>query len=114
MANALRFSWKSGQHLQPSKGTAQVIGSGNRNLRKEMFHMLKFLKKAFWVPYENSTAYPTVEKAHQAIAEYCDNNGHTCVFSSADTVMIDGVEYEIYRGLEPGSRGNYGIKCREK
>ena len=76
--------------------------------------MLKFLKKAFWVPYENSTAYPTVEKAHQAITEYCDENGHTCVFSSADTVIIDDVEYEIYRGLEPGSRGNYGIKCREK
>ena len=76
--------------------------------------MLKFLKKAFWVPYEDSTTCPTVEKAHQAIAEYCDENGHTYVFPSADEVIIDGVEHEIYRGLEPGSRGNYGIKCREK
>ena len=93
---------------------SDIINFTNKNLRKEMFHMLKFLKKAFWVPYENSTAYPTVEKAHQAIAEYCDENGHTCVFSSADTVIIDDVESEIYCGLEPGSRGNYGIKCREK
>ena len=76
--------------------------------------MLKFLKKSFWVPYEDSTAYPTVEKAHQAIAEDCDKNGHTCVFSGADEVIIDGKEHTIYRGLEPGSRGNYGIKCSEK
>lgn len=76
--------------------------------------MLKFMKKAFWVPYEENTEYPTVEKAHGAIAQYCQKNGHTCVFSSADEVLIDGVEHEIYRGLEPGSRGSYGIKCREK
>ena len=71
--------------------------------------MLKFLKKAFWVPYADSTTCPTVEKAHQAIAEYCGKNGYACVFSGDDEVVIDGVAHEIYRGLEPGSRGNYGI-----
>ena len=76
--------------------------------------MLKFLKNAFWVPYGDSTTFPTVEKAHQAIAEYCSKNGCTYSFGSADQVTIDGVEYEIFRGLEPGSKGNYGIKCREK
>ena len=76
--------------------------------------MLKFIKKAFWIPYEDSTTYPTAERAQQAIAEYCEKNGHTCVFSSAEEVVINGVAHEIYRGLEPGSRGNYGIKCTEK
>ena len=76
--------------------------------------MIKLFKKTFWVPYEDSTTYPTIEKAHQAIAEYCGKNSHTYAFRSDDAVIIDGVEYEIYRGIEPGSRGNYGIKCREK
>ena len=76
--------------------------------------MVKLFKKTFWVPYEDSTTYPTIEKAHKAIAEYCEKNGHTYSFSCSDEVIIDGVEYEIYRGLESGSRGNYGIKCKEK
>ena len=29
-------------------------------------------------------------------------------------VEINGKRYEIYRGYENGSRGNYGIKCKEK
>lgn len=76
--------------------------------------MLNLFKKAFWVPYEDSTVYPTVEKAHLAIAEYCEKNGHTYTFANPDEVVIDGVAHEICRGLENGSRGNYGIKCREK
>lgn len=76
--------------------------------------MLKIFKKAFWVPYEDSTTYPTVEKAHQAIAEYCEDNEHSYTFAGSDEVVIDGVVYEIYRGFETGGRGNYGIKCREK
>ena len=46
--------------------------------------MLDLLKKAFWVP------------------------------PSDDEAVIDGKAYEIYRGYETGSRGNYGVKCREK
>lgn len=76
--------------------------------------MMNFLKKAFWVPYDDCTVYPTVGRAHRAIADYCGKNGQSCVFSGDDEVLIDGVAHEIYRGLEPGSRGNYGIKCREK
>ena len=76
--------------------------------------MFKFLKKAIWIPYEDCTTYPTVAKAHQAIAEFCDKNGYTYVFEGEDEVIIDGVAHEIYRGLESGGRGNYGIKCREK
>ena len=30
--------------------------------------MLDLLKKAFWVPYEDGSVYPTVSKARQAIA----------------------------------------------
>lgn len=76
--------------------------------------MMKLFKKALWIPYEDSTVYPTVERAHRAIAEYCEENGYACTFAGDDEVVIDGVAHEIYRGLQPGSRGNYGIKCREK
>ena len=69
--------------------------------------MLDMLKKAFWVPYEDGSVYPTVSKARQAIARYC-------AFPSDDEAVIDGKAYEIYRGYETGSRGNYGVKCREK
>ena len=76
--------------------------------------MLNLLKKAFWVPYEPADVYPTVEKAHQAIAAHCEKNGWSCTFPSDDEVLIDGKSYDIYRGYESGSRGNYGVKCREK
>ena len=79
-----------------------------------LFPMRKLLKKAFWVPCGDGTTYPTVEKAHQAIAEYCAEKGHTYIFTEANEVIIDGIKHEIYRGFEPGSRGCYGVKCREK
>ena len=72
------------------------------------------MKKSFWVPYENSSVYPTREAAVDAIAIYCGENNWQSVFSGEDEVIIDGIAYEIYRGHEPGSRGNYGIKCKEK
>lgn len=71
-------------------------------------------KKSFWVPYEDSTVYPTSEKTRQAIMKYCEESGETCRFSGDDEVEINGKTYEIYRGYENGSRGNYGIKCKEK
>lgn len=76
--------------------------------------MLKLFKKAFWIPYEDSAVYPTKEKASMAIAEYCEKNGCAYTILNSDEVVIDGVVYEVYRGLESGSRGNYGIKCTEK
>lgn len=75
---------------------------------------MKMFKKSFWVPYAESETYPTVEKAKQAIAGYCEKNGYSCQFAGDDEVIIDGKAYEIYRGYENGSRGNYGIKCRER
>lgn len=76
--------------------------------------MWNMLKKSFWVPYADSETCPTVTKAKQAISGYCEKNGYTCTFTGDDEVVIDGKTYEIYRGYENGSRGNYGIKCREK
>ena len=35
-------------------------------------------------------------------------------YLSDDEVVIDEIKHGIYRGYESGSRGNYGIKCREK
>ena len=76
--------------------------------------MLKLWKLSFWVPYEDTAVYPTVQAAHQAIAEDCRKNNRSCRFSDDDTAVIDGEAYEILRGYEPGSRGSYGIKCRKK
>lgn len=71
-------------------------------------------KKSFWVPYEDSTVYPTLTLAMNAITKYCEANGDACTFTNDDEVEINGKKYEIYRGYEDGSRGNYGIKCKEK
>ena len=71
-------------------------------------------KKSFWVPYEDSSVYPTVVKTIAAVSKYCEDNGCTYTFTGDDEVEIDGKKYEIYRGYENGSRGNYGIKCKEK
>lgn len=71
-------------------------------------------KKSFWIPYEDSGNYPTLEKTMTAISKYCNENGESYVFTSDNEVEINGKKYEIYRGYETGSRGNYGIKCKEK
>ena len=76
--------------------------------------MWNMFKKSFWVPYAESGVYPTAAKAKAAISGYCEDNGYSCTFDGDDEVIIDGRAYEIYRGYENGSRGNYGIKCREK
>ena len=59
-------------------------------------------------PNEEGGAY------QQAIAKYCEDNGFSYEFTADDEVVIDGIKHEIYRGYESGSRGNYGIKCKEK
>lgn len=71
-------------------------------------------KKSFWVPYENDAVYPTLTMAMDAISRYCERNGESYTFTADDEVEINSVKYEIYRGHEMGSRGNYGIKCTEK
>lgn len=83
------------------------------NIEEKLF-MLKMFRKSFWVPYEDGTSYPTVSKAKEAISKYCEDSGETCVFISDEEVKIGEKLYEIYRGYECGSRGNYGIKCTDK
>ena len=75
--------------------------------------MFNMSKKLFGYHNEGDI-YPTVVKAHQAISKYCDENGDSYTFTGDDEAVINGKLYEIYRGYESGSRGNYGIKCREK
>ena len=53
--------------------------------------MLKLLKKSIWIPYEDSTVYPTVAKAQQAIIKYCEDNGFLYEFTADDEVVIDGI-----------------------
>lgn len=53
-------------------------------------------------------------KAKEAISKYCEGNGYSYTFPEDNEVIIAEKTYEIYRGYEPGSRGNYGIKCKEK
>ena len=55
-------------------------------------------KKAFWVPYEDSSKYPTLAKTMEAISKYCEKTGESCTFISDDEVEINGKRYEIYRG----------------
>lgn len=71
-------------------------------------------KKSFWIPYKESDQYPTLSRAVKAVSEYCEKEGSTYIFTDDDTVVIDGREYSIYRGIDMSSRGNYGIKCKEK
>lgn len=74
---------------------------------------MKLFKKSFWVPYDNGSKYPDLQQAKEAILKYCDANRYSCAFVADDKVRIENVTYEIYRGYETGSRGNYGIKCTE-
>ena len=76
--------------------------------------MFKLFKKAFWIPYENSSIYPTMNIAREEIKKYCHKQNVNFRFLDDDVVEIDGKLYDIYRGYENGSRGNYGIKCKEK
>lgn len=75
--------------------------------------MLNMFKKTFFIPYDDGTTYPTVEKTQQAIDAYCVSNGHSYTFPGNDEVIIDGIAYDICRGYHTACRG-YGIKCREK
>ena len=72
--------------------------------------MLPMFRKSFW----ESDVSPTVSKAREAISRYCEQNGWSCSFPGEDEALIDGALYEVYRGYETGSRGNYGVKCRAK
>ena len=58
--------------------------------------MLKLFKKSIWIPYEDSTVYPTVAKAQQAIIKYCEDNGFLYEFTADDEVVIDGIKHEIF------------------
>ena len=49
--------------------------------------MLKLFKKSIWIPYEDSTVYPTVAKAQQAIIKYCEDNGFLYEFTADDEVV---------------------------
>lgn len=75
--------------------------------------MFKLFKKSFWVPYNDSSNYPTITKTKSAIAEYCTQTNSEFSFIAEDIVIIDNITYKIYRGYESGSKGNYGIKCTE-
>ena len=74
--------------------------------------MFNLFKKAFWVPYRE-VGYPTIVQTKCAIAEYCAKTNSEYTFLGDDRVIIDQVTYKICRKIEPGSRGNYGIKCTE-
>ncbi len=76
--------------------------------------MINRHERAFWVPYDENSTFPTVEKAHQVISEYCEENGDVYTFHGDDEIAINDKVYEIYRGCETERPGIYGIKCIEK
>ena len=62
--------------------------------------MLKLFKKSIWIPYEDSTVYPTVAKAQQAIIKYCEDNGFLYEFTADDEVVIDGIIVDMTLEVE--------------
>ncbi len=76
--------------------------------------VMKLLKKSFYIDYDDGAVYPTWACAMEAIAKHCAARGWDYAFGQEDEVRIEGVLYDVFRGIEPGSRGNYAIKCREK
>ena len=76
-----------------------------------MFH---FLKKSFWVPYEDGSVYPTVSIVWKTIPLYRKEQGYSFSFINDEEVIINNRTYKIYRGYECGSRGSYGIRCTKK
>ena len=71
--------------------------------------MLNMFKKSFWIPYEDSTVYPTMAKAMEEISRYCEERGETCVFTGDDEVEIEGKRYKIYRGKHDESAAETGL-----
>ncbi len=55
-----------------------------------------------------------LQKLWKQFQNIVKKNGESYTFINDDEVEINGKRYEIYRGYENGSRGNYGIKCKEK
>ena len=60
--------------------------------------MLKLFKKSIWIPYEDSTVYPTVAKAQQAIIKYCEDNGFLYEFTADDEEL--NMKYIVDMTLE--------------
>ena len=73
-----------------------------------------YFRKVFRVSYEDSSVYPDLIKTIDSISKYCEQNGASCTFTADDEAEINGKKYKISREYEPGSRGNYSIKCTEK
>ena len=72
--------------------------------------MLNMLKKAFWVPYEDGSVYPTVSKARQAIARYCEIEQAT-VGSILLRMERDGL---VRRTQKDGNRRALYVSLTEK
>ncbi|MCL6573391.1 MAG: DUF4318 domain-containing protein [Bacillus sp. (in: Bacteria)] len=76
----------------------------------------KLLKKSMEIPYEDISKFPTISITIDTIAKYCGKEGLDYEFMSTKEeetmlVSIDGISYEVIRGL--AGRGCYGIRCRE-
>ena len=62
--------------------------------------MLNMFKKSFWIPYEDSTVYPTMAKAMEEISRYCEERGETCVFTGDDEVEIEGKDTKFTEDMK--------------
>ena len=79
--------------------------------------MLNMFKKSFWIPYEDSSVYPTMAKAMEKISRYCEERGETCVFTGDDEVEFTEdmkAEAEVIMESSAGrSRGKRERKTHE-
>ena len=76
--------------------------------------MLKLLKKALVIIWEDITACPSISETHAAIAKHCESNGYSCDFVGDNEVVIGGIVHEIICARSAFYQGRYVIKCREK
>ena len=70
-------------------------------------------RKTFYIPYEKVESYPTIEISKYYISKYCEENKLLYEFIEDEAVRINGEKYDIIRGYDFCSHGDYIIKCRK-
>ncbi len=76
--------------------------------------MLKLFKNLFGFLMKIALFILLLQKHSRQLSNIVKITDFLYEFTADDEVVIDGIKHEIYRGYDSGSRGNYGIKCREK
>ena len=96
------------------KKETYIIGVSGGPDSMALLDMCKKQGYSLVVAHMNYQKRDSALRDEEIVRKYCEENGKSYTFINDDEVEINGKRYEIYRGYENGSRGNYGIKCKEK